>query len=475
MANLIVWIVDDDDSIRWVLNRAFEKSGFTTQDFADGKLMLEALERARPDVIVSDIRMPGADGFDVLSKVKAHYDDLPIVIMTAHSDLETTVASFEQGAFEYLAKPFDLDDIVATVRRAANQPRLSEDPIELDSVTSANGIVGRAPAMQEVFRAIGRLTQSNATVMITGESGSGKELVAQALHDHSPRATGPLVAINMAAIPSELIESELFGHERGAFTGATEQRAGRFEQANGGSLFLDEIGDMPLPAQTRLLRVLAEGSFYRVGGRHNINVDVRIITATHRNLESLVRDGGFRDDLYHRINVIRIHVPPLRDRILDIAILASHFLANTAQELGVEPKSLSSEVVTFFETLDWPGNVRQLENTCRWLTVMAPAQEVLVTDLPPELNYLDKKAPKLEWEIALSAWANEKLDAGAESILDTAVPSFERTLIKTALAHTNGGKRQAAKLLGWGRNTLTRKLSELGEEIDVGRSPRTQK
>ncbi len=465
MANLIVWVVDDDDSIRWVLNRAFEKAGFTTRDFANGELLLDALKSAQPHVIVSDIRMPGTDGFDVLSEVNTRFEHLPIVIMTAHSDLETTVTSFERGAFEYVAKPFDIDDIVATVRRAANQTHPRQDPIELDVEPSANGIVGRAPAMQEVFRAIGRLTQSTATVMITGESGSGKELVAQALHDHSPRATGPLVALNMAAIPSELIESELFGHERGAFTGATEQRAGRFEQANGGSLFLDEIGDMPMPAQTRLLRVLAEGSFYRVGGRHNISVDVRIITATHRNLESLVLDSRFRDDLYHRINVIRIHVPALRDRKPDIAILASHFLAGTAQELGVEPKTLSKEVIAFFETLHWPGNVRQLENTCRWLTVMAPAQEILVTDLPPELTDLDKEVPEMDWELALGAWVKQKLDAGAEDVLSTAIPSFERVLIKTALAHTNGRKKEAAKLLGWGRNTLTRKLSELGAEI----------
>ena len=465
MTNLIVWVVDDDDSIRWVLNRAFEKAGFTTRDFANGELLLDALKSAQPHVIVSDIRMPGTDGFDVLSEVNTRFEHLPIVIMTAHSDLETTVTSFERGAFEYVAKPFDIDDIVATVQRAANQTHLPQDPIELDAEPSANGIVGRAPAMQEVFRAIGRLTQSTATVMITGESGSGKELVAQALHDHSPRATGPLVALNMAAIPSELIESELFGHERGAFTGATEQRAGRFEQANGGSLFLDEIGDMPLPAQIRLLRVLAEGSFYRVGGRHNISVDVRIITATHRNLESLVRDGRFRDDLYHRINVIRIHVPPLRNRKPDVAILASHFLAGTAQELGVEPKTLSTEVIALFETLDWPGNVRQLKNTCRWLTVMAPAQEILVTDLPPELTDLDKEVPKMDWELALGVWVKQKLDAGAEGVLSTAIPSFERVLIETALAHTNGRKREAAKLLGWGRNTLTRKLSELGAEI----------
>ena len=465
MTNLIVWVVDDDDSIRWVLNRAFEKAGFTTRDFANGELLLDALKSAQPHVIVSDIRMPGTDGFDVLSEVNTRFEHLPIVIMTAHSDLETTVTSFERGAFEYVAKPFDIDDIVATVRRAANQTHPRQDPIELDVEPSANGIVGRAPAMQEVFRAIGRLTQSTATVMITGESGSGKELVAQALHDHSPRATGPLVALNMAAIPSELIESELFGHERGAFTGATEQRAGRFEQANGGSLFLDEIGDMPLPAQIRLLRVLAEGSFYRVGGRHNISVDVRIITATHRNLESLVLDSRFRDDLYHRINVIRIHVPPLRNRKPDVAILASHFLAGTAQELGVEPKTLSTEVIALFETLDWPGNVRQLKNTCRWLTVMAPAQEILVTDLPPELTDLDKEVPKLDWELALGAWVKQKLDAGAEGVLSTAIPSFERVLIETALAHTNGRKKEAAKLLGWGRNTLTRKLSELGAEI----------
>ena len=464
MANLIVWVVDDDDSIRWVLNRAFEKAGFTTRDFADGELLLDALKTTQPNVIVSDIRMPGTDGLDVLTEVNTRYENLPIVIMTAHSDLETTVTSFQRGAFEYVAKPFDIDDIVATVQRAADQTHLRQDPIELNAEPPSNGIVGRAPAMQEVFRAIGRLTQSTATVMITGESGSGKELVAQALHDHSPRATGPLVALNMAAIPSELIESELFGHERGAFTGATEQRAGRFEQANGGSLFLDEIGDMPLPAQTRLLRVLAEGSFYRVGGRHNISVDVRIITATHRNLESLVRDNRFRDDLYHRINVIRIHVPPLRDRKPDIAILANHFLAGTAQELGVEPKTLSTEVTALFETLDWPGNVRQLENTCRWLTVMAPTQEILVSDLPPELTDLNREGPQTDWELALGAWVKQKLDAGAEGVLSTAIPSFERVLIETALAHTNGRKREAAKLLGWGRNTLTRKLSELGAE-----------
>ena len=464
MANLIVWVVDDDDSIRWVLNRAFEKAGFTTRDFADGELLLDALKTTQPNVIVSDIRMPGTDGFDVLTEVNTQYENLPIVIMTAHSDLETTVTSFQRGAFEYVAKPFDIDDIVATVQRAADQTHLRQDPIELNAEPPSNGIVGRAPAMQEVFRAIGRLTQSTATVMITGESGSGKELVAQALHDHSPRATGPLVALNMAAIPSELIESELFGHERGAFTGATEQRAGRFEQANGGSLFLDEIGDMPLPAQTRLLRVLAEGSFYRVGGRHNISVDVRIITATHRNLESLVRDSRFRDDLYHRINVIRIHVPPLRDRKPDIAILANHFLAGTAQELGVEPKTLSTEVTALFETLDWPGNVRQLENTCRWLTVMAPTQEILVSDLPPELTDPNREPPQTDWELALGAWVKQKLDAGAEGVLSTAIPSFERVLIETALAHTNGRKREAAKLLGWGRNTLTRKLSELGAE-----------
>ena len=465
MAKLIVWVVDDDDSIRWVPNRAFERAGFDTRDFANAELLLEALEDAQPSVIVSDIRMPGTDGFDVLSEVRARHDNLPIVMMTAHSDLETTVSSFEQGAFEYIAKPFDIDDIVETVQRAAKQPRPRHDPVAWDSDPPPDGIVGQAPSMQEVFRAIGRLAQSTATVMITGESGSGKELVAQALHDHSPRSTGPLVALNMAAIPSELIESELFGHERGAFTGATDQRSGRFEQANGGTLFLDEIGDMPLSAQTRLLRVLSEGSFFRVGGRHNIHADVRIISATHRNLESLVRDGRFRDDLYHRINVIRIHVPPLRDRKPDIAALASHFLFGTAKELGVQPKTLSTEVIEILEALEWPGNVRQLENTCRWLTVMAPAQEILATDLPPELNGLDKELPRTDWEIALGAWAKEKLEAGAEGILGSANPSFERVLIETALTHTSGRKREAAKLLGWGRNTLTRKLSELDREI----------
>ena len=390
-----------------------------------------------------------------------------MVITTAHSDLESAVNAYQSGAFEYLPKPFDVDVAVATVRRAVLLQKEQTSPAAASPTAPATEIIGQAPAMQEVFRAVGRLAHSNITVMIEGASGTGKELVAQALHRHSPRAGASFVALNMAAIPSELIESELFGHERGAFTGAREQRVGRFEQANGGTLFLDEIGDMPAQAQTRLLRVLAEGEFFRVGGRVSVKVDVRIITATHRDLRALVASGAFREDLYHRLNVIRVHVPPLAERRTDIPALAEHFLAAAARELGGEPKTLRPDALRFLQTLDWPGNVRQLENTCNWLTVMAPGREIHIEDLPPELSDAGQ-APGGDWQQLLATWAQDKLAEGAKSILDDALPAFERTMIRAALATTRGRKGEAAQLLGWGRNTLTRKLAELDMNPQTG-------
>ena len=459
MAAERVWIVDDDSSIRWVLERALSQAGFDTMAFANGDDVLRRIDLDTPDAVVSDIRMPGTDGLELLACLNARHPQLPVVITTAHSDLESAVNAYQSGAFEYLPKPFDVDVAVATVRRAVLLQKEQTSPAT-PPTAPATEIIGKAPAMQEVFRAVGRLAHSNITVMIEGASGTGKELVAQALHRHSPRAGAAFVALNMAAIPSELIESELFGHERGAFTGAREQRVGRFEQANGGTLFLDEIGDMPAQAQTRLLRVLAEGEFFRVGGRVSVKVDVRIITATHRDLRALVASGAFREDLYHRLNVIRVHVPPLAERRTDIPALAEHFLAAAARELGGEPKTLRPDALRFLQTLDWPGNVRQLENTCNWLTVMAPGREIHIEDLPPELNDAGQ-APGGDWQQLLGAWARDKLAEGAKAILDDALPAFERTMIRAALATTSGRKGEAAQLLGWGRNTLTRKLAEL--------------
>ena len=461
MAAERVWIVDDDSSIRWVLERALSQAGFDTASFANADDALRRIDLDTPDAVVSDIRMPGVDGLELLASLSERHPQLPVIITTAHSDLESAVNAYQSGAFEYLPKPFDVDVAVATVRRAVLLQREQASPAPSSPAADAPEIIGQAPAMQEVFRAIGRLAHSNITVMIEGASGTGKELVAQALHRHSPRAGGAFVALNMAAIPSELIESELFGHERGAFTGAREQRVGRFEQANGGTLFLDEIGDMPAEAQTRLLRVLAEGEFFRVGGRVSVNVDARIITATHRDLRALVASGAFREDLYHRLNVIRVHVPALAERRTDIPALAEHFLAAAARQLGGEPKTLRPDALRFLQTLDWPGNVRQLENTCNWLTVMAPGREVHVEDLPPELDDAGQ-TPDGDWLQLLGAWARDKLAGGEASILDEALPAFERTMIRTALAHSGGRKGDAAKLLGWGRNTLTRKLAELG-------------
>jgi two-component system nitrogen regulation response regulator GlnG len=458
-----VCVIDDDSSIRWVLDKALRKAGLPVVSYESGESALAAIGREEPAVVVTDIRMPGIDGLELLERISSQYPELPVIIMTAHSDLDSAVAAYKGGAFEYLPKPFDVNDAVALVNRAL-EVRAQQPAGNIAAVTEpAPEIVGKAPAMQEVFRAIGRLAHSNATVLINGESGTGKELVALALHRHSPRADKPFVALNMAAIPRDLLESELFGHERGAFTGAQNRRAGRFEQANGGTLMLDEIGDMPAELQTRLLRVLADGEFYPVGAHTPKKVDVRIIAATHQDLEKRVRDGQFREDLFHRLNVIRIQIPPLRERREDIPLLMRFFLAQAARELDVDVKSLNPEVEQRLVRLDWPGNVRQLENFCRWLTVMAPGQEIRVEDLPAEL-YESSAATHgsgAEWQTRLRAWANQQLANGSVRLLDEALPTFERTLIETALQHTGGRRQEAARLLGWGRNTLTRKLKEL--------------
>lgn len=466
----LVWIVDDDKSIRWVLERTLTHEGFCCETFADGEALLAALQQRTPDVILSDIRMPGINGLNLLTQIQQQYPELPVIIMTAHSDLDSAVNAYQRGAFEYLPKPFDIDEALALVKRAEShlkELRSKHKGPPQESLHTPE-IIGEAPAMQEVFRAIGRLSRSSISVLINGQSGTGKELVAHALHKHSPRAARNFIALNMAAIPKDLIESELFGHEKGAFTGANSIRHGRFEQADGGTLFLDEIGDMPLDVQTRLLRVLADGQFYRVGGHVPVQVDVRIIAATHQNLEKRVSTGEFREDLFHRLNVIRIHIPPLKERHEDIGQLARHFLTRAAKELNVESKTLHPDTLCYLTALPWPGNVRQLENVCRWLTVMASGQEILLADLPSELQPLP--APPLSggaqttgsWQQQLQGWALEQLQQGQVDILNHALPQFEEVLLTAALAHTQGHKQEAARLLGWGRNTLTRKLKELG-------------
>jgi len=463
-----VCIIDDDSSIRWVLEKALHKAGLPVISFDSGNSALLAIDKEEPAVVVTDIRMPGMDGLTLLERLSSQHPELPVIIMTAHSDLDSAVAAYKGGAFEYLPKPFDVDDAVALVNRALEVRAQQPAKISSHAAESTPEIVGKAPAMQEVFRAIGRLAHSNATVLINGESGTGKELVALALHRHSPRADKPFLALNMAAIPRDLLESELFGHERGAFTGAQSRRAGRFEQANGGTLMLDEIGDMPAELQTRLLRVLADGEFYPVGAHTPKKVDVRIIAATHQDLEQRVRDGLFREDLFHRLNVIRIHIPALRERREDIPLLMRHFLALAAGEIDVEAKTLAPDVEQRLIRLDWPGNVRQLENLCRWLTVMAPGQEIRSDDLPAELYEASPVARVSagDWQSQLRSWANRQLAGGAVRLLDEALPTFERTLIETALQHTGGRRQEAARLLGWGRNTLTRKLKEL--ELENG-------
>ncbi len=459
-----VWIVDDDQSIRWVLERAYQKAGIEAKSFISADAALRSLQNTDtlPDAIISDIRMPGMQGIDFLKKINQDFPDLPVIIMTAHSDLGSAVSAYEGGAFEYLPKPFDIDEAIDLTRRACQAGKESK-VVNIDTSQTDAGydIIGNAPAMQEVFRAIGRLSRSHITVMINGESGTGKELIAHALHKHSPRENAPFIALNMAAIPHDLMESELFGHEKGAFTGAHTQRQGRFEQADTGTLFLDEIGDMPADLQTRLLRVLADGQFYRVGGHLPVKVNVRIIAATHQNLEQLVADNRFRDDLYHRLNVIRIHVPTLRERREDIPALLKHFLISAATELQVAPKQPTKAVEEYLQQLSWPGNVRQLQNVARWLTVMASGQEILVEDLPDDLKAVKADTEGDQWEIALKRWVDNALHRDEKDLLSQVVPTFEKILIESALRKTGNKRQDAAKLLGWGRNTLTRKIKEL--------------
>jgi two-component system nitrogen regulation response regulator GlnG len=460
-----IWVIDDDSSIRWVLEKALTKAGMEVRSFDSAEGVIEALDKEVPDTIVSDIRMPGKDGLQLLSELMESHPDLPVIIMTAHSDLDSAVSAYHGGAFEYLPKPFDIKEAVDQVQRACRKSAAAKPAVDSGD-SHLKGIIGEAPAMQDVFRAIGRLARSNITVMITGESGTGKELVAHALHNHSQRAGKPFIAINTAAIPRDLLESELFGHERGAFTGATERRIGRFEQADGGTLFLDEIGDMPADLQTRLLRVLADGEFYRVGGRAPVKVDVRIIAATHQDLEALVNRHEFREDLFHRLNVIRIKLPSLRERREDIPLLMRHFLHSAAKELGEEAKELTAEVEDLIRSWDWPGNVRQLENTARWITVMAAGNQVHLDDLPPEMREEARVESGYsgEWDGALRQWARTELKRNGSPLLEKALPLFERTLIEVALEETGGKKHEAAKMLGWGRNTLTRKIKELEME-----------
>ncbi|MBB1633829.1 nitrogen regulation protein NR(I) [Cupriavidus sp. UME77] len=509
-----IWIVDDDQSIRWVLEKALARESLLSRSFTNVRDVLAALEDDEPQVLISDIRMPGGSGLDLLQALKARHPGLPVIVMTAYSDLDSAVAAFQGGAFEYLAKPFDVDKAVELIRRAL-QESLREEELE-DRLVDAPEILGQAPAMQDVFRAIGRLSQSNVTVLITGESGTGKELVAQALHKHSPRANGPFIALNTAAIPKDLLESELFGHERGAFTGAQTMRRGRFEQAEGGTLFLDEIGDMPFDLQTRLLRVLSDGNFYRVGGHNPLRANVRVIAATHQNLETRVKEGLFREDLFHRLNVIRLRLPPLRERPEDITLLARHFLQKSAKELGVEPKRMSDEALAYVSTLPFPGNVRQLENLCNWLTVMAPAQTIEVKDMPAEmigtgtapgggagaarqaefraegraddadghdavdygaapstlggepdtaLAYAGRSAAASAlagWEHLLAGEARAMLESGQPEVMDALTRRFEKAVLEAALGVTRGRRVEAATRLGIGRNTITRKLQELG-------------
>jgi len=454
-----IWVVDDDESIRWVLERGLSENGIAVETFDSANKVIKKLETENPSLILTDIKMPGKSGIDLLDEVKELRPEIPIIIMTAHSDLKSAVESYEHGAWEYLPKPFDIEEAVSMVQRAT-----TKDNTEIEETDESQAeIIGEAPAMQEVFRAIGKLSNSNSTVLLMGQSGTGKELVAKALFQHSPRKENAFIALNMADIPKDLLEAELFGHEKGAFTGADEKRLGRFEQANNGTLFLDEIGDMPLETQTRLLRVLSNGEFYRVGGRQPIKVDVRIITATHQNLEELVKSGDFREDLFHRLNVIKLSLPKLNERKEDIPELAKHFFTKSSEELKEEKKFLSEEVENYFKTLSWPGNVRQLENACRWLTVMSPSKEVKLEDLPDELK-LENAEEENNWKLVLRSWSENYLENGNKNLLEEVGPEFERTLIKVALNKTRGKKKEAAELLGWGRNTLSRKIKELGVE-----------
>jgi two-component system nitrogen regulation response regulator GlnG len=459
---LEVWVVDDDQSVRWVLEQALKQADIQTRTFERGELLLEALDTDEPDVLITDIRMPGMDGLALLDRLSRRAPDLPVIVVTAHSDLENAVAAYQGGAFEYLPKPFDVDEAVELVRKAARKGG-HEIATADASGRSIPSLIGQAPAMQEVFRSIGRLARSSMTVLITGESGTGKELVAQALHEHGPRADKPFVALNTSAIASELLESELFGHERGAFTGADSRRIGRFEQASGGTLFLDEIGDMSPALQTRLLRVLAESEFYRVGGQSSIKVDVRVIAATNQDLARAVKEGQFREDLYHRLNVMRINTPPLRHRREDIPLLLNHYLSDAGKELGSSAKTLNPEAMEILKGYDWPGNVRQLVNATRRLTVTAPGGVITAPDIPEDLGGVGgSKDAEAEWTQSLAYWAEKELVHEDQApLVSSALPAFEKTLIRIALNKAQGHRQEAAKLLGWGRNTLTRKIKAL--------------
>ena len=457
----MVWVVDDDEAIRYVLQRALRKSGYTVECFASVGSVSKALEEGQPQVILTDIRLPDADGLSLLDTLESLSIGIPVIAMTAFSNLDQAVSAFQKGVFEYLPKPFDLDQVISVVERAV-APGLGEKE---ETEKDGGQLLGESPAMQEVFRTIGRLSRSDVSILITGETGSGKEVVARVLHQHSPRASGPFVALNTAAIPAELLESELFGHERGSFTGAHSRREGRFEEAAGGTLFLDEIGDMPLALQTRLLRVLAEGDFYRVGGRDLLRADVRVIAATHQDLVTRVREGGFREDLFHRLNVIHIALPPLRDRTGDIAMLARRFLVQVAQELGLEEKTLRPETVQVLEQLAWPGNVRQLQNLCRQLCVMAPGDQIFPEDIPREMHGQAKSRKRIdEWPEQLRKWARSELAAGGTDLVGRAQAELEQVLIDCALEQTGGQRQKAAGLLGLGRNTLTRKLQKFDSQ-----------
>jgi two-component system nitrogen regulation response regulator GlnG len=463
---LEIWVVDDDQSVRWVLEKALHQADMRTRSFERGEHLLEALGNATPDVLITDVRMPGMDGLTLLDRLSRICPELPVIVITAHSDLESAVAAYQGGAFEYLPKPFDVDEVIELVRKAARDSGEQPANTNADAAGNIPSLLGQAPAMQEVFRTIGRLASSSMTVLITGESGTGKELVARALHEHSPRANKVFVALNTSAIASELLETELFGHERGAFTGAETRRIGRFEQANGGTLFLDEIGDMSAALQTRLLRVLAESEFYRVGGQTSINVDVRVIAATNQDLALAVKEGRFREDLYHRLNVMRINTPPLRHRRQDIPLLLKHYLADSGKELNTPTKTLDSEAMELLQSYDWPGNVRQLVNATRRLTVTAPGGIITSVDIPEDLGgHTGVKGAQQEWTQSLAYWAEKELGTtGVKPLVEEALPEFERTLIRIALNRANGHRQEAAKLLGWGRNTLTRKIRSL--ELD---------
>ena len=461
-AELNVWIVDDDQSLRWVLEKALRQAGMLVRSFERGEHLLEAIDADQPDVLITDIRMPGMDGLALLNRLGERCPELPVIVMTAHTDLEHAVAAYQGGAFEYLPKPFDLDEAVELVRKAARRNGFA-DSKDVGDVGDIPALIGKAPAMQEVFRSIGRLARSSMTVLITGESGTGKELVARALHQHSPRSARPFVALNTSAIAAELLESELFGHERGAFTGADSRRIGRFEQANGGTLFLDEIGDMSTALQTRLLRVLAESEFFRVGGQSSIRVDVRVIAATNQDLAKAVKEGRFREDLFHRLNVIRINTPPLRQRRQDIPELLSHYFAEAARELDTPAKSINPEAMEMLQSYNWPGNVRQLVNATRRLTVTAPGGVISALDIPEDLGGTrGSNGAQQEWTQSLANWAEQELVSKDKTpLLDSALPEFEKTLIRIAMSRAHGHRQEAARLLGWGRNTLTRKIRAL--------------